>query len=183
MARVSSGIRFHDGAGEHLPAPALAAGVEYTKRISLGYGEAAAARIHKPPEFEAFLQEGVAILSERTYRQKLQPYDGLAGEAVGRAVGQFHGFVRTAVTNELGKLVLTAWQRHRERRRGTATGTAGTGVELSSSKSEPAATAKHAAITEAKAPTVQVEEMAVPAGSDLTGAVANRNSTAEAREA
>jgi hypothetical protein len=163
--------------------PHWRAGVEYTKQMSLGYGEAAVRHIHKPPEFESFLQECVAILSERTYRQKLQPYDGLTGEAVGRAVGEFHEFVRTAVTDELGKLALGAWQRHAERRRGAATGTTGPQVESVASKAEPVVTAQQPGATEVEPPMVQVDVTPAQAGSDPTRAAANGNGTAESREA
>lgn len=120
--------------------PHWRAGVEYTKQMSLGYGEAAAGHIRRAPEYESFLQESVAILAEKAYREKLQPYDGLMGEAVGRAVGQFHEFVRTAVTDELAKLTLAAWQRHREiYQRKSAETTAS--VDGRVAQAEPAATA------------------------------------------
>ncbi len=121
------------------PLPHWRAGIEYTRRMCLGYGEAAAGHIHKPRESESFLQESVAILSERTYRQKLQPYDGLKiDDAVGRAVAEFHEFVRTAVTRELGELGLAAWKRHRERYQRKLSSTPG-GVDGRPSQVEPAA--------------------------------------------
>src|SRR6266496_4471730 len=82
--------------------PHWKAGAKYTKLMFLGYAGVVAKRIRKPREYESFLHESVAILAESTYRQKLQPYDDLASEeAVGRAIVQFHEFVRTVVADDV----------------------------------------------------------------------------------
>lgn len=106
--------------------PHWKAGAEYAKRMFLGYAEAVAERIKKPRDYESFLHESVAILAERTYRQKLQPYDQLASEeAVGRAIIRFHEFVRTVVAEDLSKVAHKAWRRHKERcQRKSISGTA-----------------------------------------------------------
>jgi hypothetical protein len=161
------------------PLPHWQAGIEYTKRMCLGYGETAAGHIHKPREFESFLEESVAILSERTYRNKLQPYDGVKiDDAVGRAVAQFHQFVRTAVTREFGELGLAAWKRHRERCRRKSAETTG-GVDGRSSQAEPAVAPP--TVTEAELPVVRGE--ATPhETTDATAATASGKGIADARE-
>ncbi len=96
---------------EHWPA-----GAEYTKRMFAGYAQAAFAHIQKPHEFESFLHESLAILSERTYRQKLRPYEHvLATEAEARVIANFHEFVRTAASGEVNQWAFSGWERHKER--------------------------------------------------------------------
>ncbi len=175
------------------PLPHWQAGIEFTKRMFLGYGAAAAERIHKPREFESFLEESVAILSERTYRKRLQPYDGLkVDDAVGRAVAQFHQFVRTAVTKEFGKMRLAAWERQRERCQQKAAERAASVApppsitealrswcDVLGKGAEPAAAPP--TVTEAELPEVP-GEATPPETADFTEATANGKSVVVPRE-
>jgi len=119
---------------EHWPA-----GAEYTRRMFAGYAQAAFAHIHKPREFESFLHESLAILSEGTYRQKLRPYECVLGtDAEARGIAGFHESVRTAASEDVNRWADAGWERHKERCRQKAAERAAS-VAGRSSQAEPAA--------------------------------------------
>lgn len=159
---------------EHWPA-----GAEYTRRMFAGYAQAAFAHIHKPREFESFLHESLAILSEGTYRQKLRPYECVLGtDAEARGIASFHESVRTAASDDVNQWSDAGWERHKERCRQKATERAAILAERSS-PAEPAAATP--TITEAELTAVHGEAQP-PETAALAEAAANGKSAAEPRE-
>jgi hypothetical protein len=159
---------------EHWPA-----GAEYTRRMFAGYAQAAFAHIHKPREFESFLHESLAILSEGTYRQKLRPYECVLGtDAETRGIASFHESVRTAASDDVNQWADAGWERHKERCRQKAAERAAILAERSS-PAEPAAAPP--TVTEAELPAGH-GEASPPETAALTEATANGKSAAEPRE-
>jgi hypothetical protein len=97
--------------------PHWRAGIDYAGKMCLGHAEAAVRQIAKPRKLESFLNESIAIISEKVYREKILRYDDVPGEAEAWAIGQFQEFVRKAVEKDLERLVYAAWQRHKEQQK------------------------------------------------------------------
>jgi len=158
--------------------PHWRAGVEYTKRMCLAYGDAAVDPIPNPHEFESFLEESVAILSDRIYRKKLLSYDGLEDEALKWAMAQFQEFVWTAlvIRKELLNMKLAAWVRQKDRLQRTASRETG---DLDGGAFNAETAAIQPAATRAESP----EPTSTPAcAEDCVDWVENGNAIAAARE-
>ena len=156
------------------------AGAEYTRRKFVGFGQAAFGHIQKPHEFESFLHESLAILSETTYRQKLRPYEQVAdAEAEARVIARFHEYARTAASDDLNKLAYAAWERHKGRCRQKLAGN-GDIIDESARKVDPPA--GEAAIPEVVSPAT-ADEMTPGLPAKSANAPPSGSGTAEAREA
>jgi hypothetical protein len=155
------------------------AGAEYARRMFAGYAQAAFAHIRKPQEFESFLHESLAILSERTYRQKLRPYEHVAGaESEARVIASFHGFVRGTASDDVSHWAFAGWERHRERCRRKLARTVNTAGEITSRVESAAGQPVTAELAPAglstETPSVQPEE--------AVSTAPNGSGIAEARE-
>lgn len=156
---------------EHWPA-----GAEYARRMFAGYAQAAFAHIKKPQEFESFLHESLAILSERTYRQKLRPYELVAGtEAEARVIGDFHEFVRTAASPDVNQWAFAGWERHKERCQRQSVRTSNTaGESVSAPPDGRPVTAEPAPLAPSMEPTCVSTVVSLDTASDGSGTMAAR---------
>jgi hypothetical protein len=114
--------RWHEDAGSqalgpapgssNVISPAWQAGLAYAKAVALAYSEAALDQIDTPAEFESLLRGCVRLTAERTYHQKVQPYDRTPRPALGYAIARFHQLVESALAPEVARLNFEAWRRY-----------------------------------------------------------------------
>ncbi|MGC8793979.1 MAG: hypothetical protein ACP5U2_11375 [Bryobacteraceae bacterium] len=105
------------GSSSQLPAH-WRAGIAYATAMTLAYGQAALDQIGDPTEFEAFLRECTALMADKTYRRKVQPYDRTRAPELGYVTARFRQFVESALAPEVARLKLEAWRRYRRRSEG-----------------------------------------------------------------